>query len=229
MISITTSNTAAAKAKVDALVVGIHSAARRPDGSAARRPDASAAVILTDEARAVDKALGGRLAATVAALGGSGAAGEVTKIATLGELRADVVVAAGLGPPQEETGSRTSDAGHLEALRRAAGAAVRTLAGTSTVGLALPAASPDEAQAVAEGALLGAYTFHRYRFASQEDHKPGVAHLVVLTPAARDRAVKARVDEALTVIAAVYSLATSSTCPPPTCTRWNSPRSPRAC
>ncbi|HET9900513.1 MAG TPA: M17 family peptidase N-terminal domain-containing protein, partial [Actinomycetes bacterium] len=146
------SKTAATKASVDALVVGV-----RPGGS-----NGSGSITLTAEARSVDKALRGRLAATVTALGGSGKVGDVTKVATLGALRADVVVVAGLGAAGVDADDPTS----LEALRRAAGAATRALAGTATVGLALPATSAAQAGAVAEGALLGAYTFHRYRVAS---------------------------------------------------------------
>jgi leucyl aminopeptidase len=190
VITIRLSKTAATKASVDALVVGV-----RPGGS-----NGSGSITLTAEARSVDKALRGRLAATVTALGGSGKVGDVTKVATLGALRADVVVIAGLGAAGVDADDPTS----LEALRRAAGAATRALAGTATVGLALPATSAAQAGAVAEGALLGAYTFHRYRVASQPDHKQGVEQLVLLTPNAKDKAVKAAADDALTVAAAVH-------------------------
>jgi leucyl aminopeptidase len=187
------SKTAAAKAAVDALVVGV-----RP-GAGTRRSNGTGDLVLSSEARAVDKALRGRLASTVAALSGTGKVGSVTKVATLGALRADVVVVVGLGPAPDDA----DDPAHLEALRRAAGAAVRALAGTASVGLALPASSVAQAGAVAEGALFGAYTFHRYRVASQPEHKLGVEQLVLLTASAKDKAVKAAVNDAATIAAAV--------------------------
>jgi len=119
-----------------------------------------------------DDALGGTLAATLAALGATGEAGEVTKIATGGRLAAPLIVAVGIGAADG------SDAPiEPEVLRRAAGAAVRAVAspggngqparpgqpGQRRIALALPARDQVEAEAVALGALLGAYTFRRYR------------------------------------------------------------------
>jgi leucyl aminopeptidase len=114
----------------------------------------------------VDTALGGTLAATLAALGVTGEAGEVAKVATGGRLAAPVLAAVGIG-----TAADGGDAPlNLEVLRRAAGEAVRALAsaraagpGPRRIALALPARDFDEAQAVALGGLLGAYAFRRYR------------------------------------------------------------------
>ncbi len=108
----------------------------------------------------VDEALGGTLAATLAALGATGEAGEVTKIATGGRLKAPVLVAAGVGTAGDDAPLDP------EALRRAAGAAVRARAGPPggrRIALALPARDQAEAEAVALGGLLGGYTFRRYR------------------------------------------------------------------
>ena len=55
-----------------------------------------------------------------------------------------------------------------EALRRAAGAAVRALSGLDHVALGLPAASAETVQAIAEGAAMGAYTFTAHK--SDADH-----------------------------------------------------------
>ena len=113
----------------------------------------------------VDEAMGGTLAATLAALGGTGEAGEVTRITGGGKVAAPLIAAVGIG------GAGRDAALDLEALRRAAGAAVR--AATSVPGgngnkerriaLALPARDQAEAEAVALGALLGGYSFGRYR------------------------------------------------------------------
>ena len=83
----------------------------------------------------VDQALDGGLAATLAVLGATGRAEEITKIATAGQLTAPLIVAVGIGPV---SGGTPPDG---EALRRAAGAAVRALAAAKPrqVALALPA------------------------------------------------------------------------------------------
>ena len=112
----------------------------------------------------IDDALGGTLAGTLAALGATGEAGEVTKIATGGRLAAPLIVAVGIG----------ADGGDApiepEVLRRAAGAAVRAVGSPrgsgqaqQRIAIALPARGQAEAEAVALGALLGGYTFGRYR------------------------------------------------------------------
>jgi leucyl aminopeptidase len=116
-------------------------------------------------AKDVDDALGGTLAATLAALGATGEAGEVTKIASGGRLTAPLIVAVGIGA---DSGDAPIEP---EVLRRAAGAAVRAVVspggngqpGQRRIALALPARDQVEAEAVALGALLGSYTFRRYR------------------------------------------------------------------
>ncbi|WP_084965632.1 leucyl aminopeptidase [Thermoactinospora rubra] len=118
----------------DALIVGFHS------GPAAAG------------AEGLEEAFGGKLAATLEALGFKGKAGEVAKVPTFGSIAAPLLVAVGLG-----------DSHDLEGLRRAAGSAVRSLEGTGRAALALPVATAEEAEAVALGGLLGAYTFDRYR------------------------------------------------------------------
>ena len=50
-----------------------------------------------------------------------------------------------------------------ETLRRAAGAAARALAGTTSADFALPTKNSQEFAAVAEGAALGAYSFTEFR------------------------------------------------------------------
>jgi leucyl aminopeptidase len=145
---------------VDAVVIGVVST--------------ESGVRLAPGAEDVDQAYDGRLAAALGALGAKGRAGEVTKVPALGALSASVVVAAGLG--ESDGDSATPD---LEGLRRAAGAAVRALAGSAKVAVALPAGSADEVAAVATGALLGNYTFRKYR--TGEDRPEPVAELTILS------------------------------------------------
>jgi len=117
----------------------------------------------------VDGALSGSLATTLAALGATGKQDELTKIASGGAVAAPLIVAVGLGPA-DQGGERA----RLESLRRAAGTAVRALTGKAhsnaphpnapySIALSLPARDEAETEAVALGALLGRYTFTRYR------------------------------------------------------------------
>jgi leucyl aminopeptidase len=172
--------------RADALVVGVAAGAR--------------GLVLPAAANDVDQALHGGLRQALAALGATGRAEEITKLASLGATRAPVVVAVGLGDaPSGRTPSYDS-----ERLRRAAGAAVRALAGTATAGLVLPAESVAELSAVAEGALLGAYSFLRYRTDAADNQQPPVQSLTLLTSLHRDRAAKAALRRAQVVTEAVH-------------------------
>jgi leucyl aminopeptidase len=192
LTKVTLSSSKPSALKVDALVIGV---AKGPDG-----------VVLVPGSEDVDKAFKGRLASTVEALGGTGAAGEVTKVSAQGATAAPVVVAVGLGkaPAPEGRGRGATTTYDVEVLRRGAGAASRALAGTRNVGLALPAQDPDRVGAVAEGALLGAYAYRRYRVASMAAHKDPVDSFVLVAGSTRDRATKAAVERANTIIAAVH-------------------------
>ena len=132
-------------AQADAIIIGV---AQGPDGP-----------VLMPGAEDIDAALGGSLVATLTTLGATGKAEEVTRIASGGRTGAPLIAAAGVGAAGD--GSAPLDG---EALRRAAGAAVRTLAAgpVRQIALALPARDAAEAEAVALGALLGGYVFGRY-------------------------------------------------------------------
>jgi len=84
-------------------------------------------------------------------LGAKGAADEFTRIPSQGD-GPQVVAVVGLGDRADAAG-----------LRLAAGAAVRQLAGTDSVAIAVPVDDADAAEALLEGAGLGAYAFSAYR------------------------------------------------------------------
>jgi leucyl aminopeptidase len=142
------------------------------------------------------------LMAALTALGAAGKPEELTKIPTGGRLAVPVIVAVGLGgapatdPPTQNPAERHA---YLERLRRAAGAATRDLTSgrSRRIAVALPAAEPDEAEAVALGALLGAYSFRRYRTTGAV---PGNSEVIVHT--AQDLAAdRARIlAEAMTLV-----------------------------
>ncbi len=131
--------------------------------------------VLAPGAADIDEALGGGLAATLATLGATGQAEEVTRLPGGGPVTAPVVAAVGIGPVPDGDGGSAADGGapDTEALRRAAGAAVRALTRPAAarrgagdgprIALALPVRDAAEAEAVAVGALLGGYAFTRYR------------------------------------------------------------------
>ncbi|TFC00270.1 MULTISPECIES: leucyl aminopeptidase [unclassified Cryobacterium] len=94
------------------------------------------------------------LSTVLADLGVTGARDQVVRIpASVGGARTIAIV--GLG----------KDAG-VDALRAAAGSAVRQLTGVESVAFAFPLASTAELTAVVEGAALGAYSYTEYRQAS---------------------------------------------------------------
>ncbi|RMI14326.1 leucyl aminopeptidase [Cellulomonas triticagri] len=130
-------------------------------------------------------------------LGITGAADEVRRLPASGKLAAKAVVLTGLGSLEERS---TPD---VETLRRATGAALRELAGTASVAVALPAEDLEQVTAVVEGALLGAYAYTRYRTG---DADAAVAQVAVLTPRARDKAAAKALARAEVLAAAVHGV-----------------------
>jgi leucyl aminopeptidase len=113
-------------------------------------------------------------------LGVTGAVDEVRRMPGLPELNADVLVLAGVGR------KGTDDEYDDEALRRAAGSAVRQLAGVESVLLALPASTLAQVAAVAEGAVMGAYSYVQYRHVSAASQRETVRNVTLHTPLADD-------------------------------------------
>ncbi|WP_217613915.1 leucyl aminopeptidase [Cellulomonas sp. GbtcB1] len=130
-------------------------------------------------------------------LGITGAVDEVRRLPAAGKLAARTVVLTGVGPLDEVV----PDA---ETLRRAAGAALRELTGAPSVAVALPAEDAEQVAAVAEGALLGAYAYTRYR--SGEDAPAPAAEITVLTPRARDKSATKALARAEVMAAAVHGV-----------------------
>jgi leucyl aminopeptidase len=183
--TISLSNKAITEVKADAVVVGVAAGPRGP--------------VLTDGAKAVEAALGTKLPALLSALGHDGKAEVVAKLPGGSKIAAAVVVIVGLG--KAPTGRAGWD---NETLRRAAGAATRSLAGTRSVAVSLPDADSDAVGAVAEGALLGAYAYLRYRSEGNGSaEKPAVAAITVCTASAGTAATKAAVNRAEVLAEAV--------------------------
>jgi leucyl aminopeptidase len=190
LATVTLSSSKPSTLTVDALVVAV---AKKDTG-----------FVLLPGAEDVDKAFKGKLTDTVKALGNTGMPNEVTKFSSMGATKAPVIVAVCVGKAATAAKRGATPTYEPEVLRRATGAAARTLAGTAKVGLALPAETPEDAAAVAEGALLGAYAFRKYRVTSTDRFKPAVEAFTLVSSATRDRAVKAGVARAHTVVEAVH-------------------------
>src|SRR5579863_1262767 len=166
-VTLLTSQSAPTATDADALVIGVFQGADGP------LPDSH-----IDE---LD------LMGALTALGATGKPEEITKIHTAGQLATPVIAAVGLGEPAEmDAAGRQA---YLERLRRAAGAGARELSSgrAARIAIALPADAPDEAEAVALGALLGGYAFKKYR---TTENPPADTELIVHTAhaAAADRA-----------------------------------------
>ncbi|MFF9212644.1 MULTISPECIES: leucyl aminopeptidase [unclassified Streptomyces] len=184
MTALTLSTAAAPGLRADAIVIGVAKGAKGP--------------VVAPGAEAVDKAYDGRLAAVLETLGASGAEGEVTKLPAPAGFKAPLVVAVGLGAQPEK-----DDTFDAEALRRAAGVAARTLTGAKKAAFALPLADAADAGAVAEGVLLGAYTFDVYKDngkdAKAKNGKAPLAEAVLLGGKPRDAAYKGALARATAV------------------------------
>ncbi|QLH21272.1 leucyl aminopeptidase [Streptomyces sp. Rer75] len=195
MTALTLSTSSAASLRADAVVVGV---AKGPKGP-----------VVAPGAEAVDKAFGGKLATVLETLGATGAEGEVTKLPSASGLKAPVVLAVGLGEAPAK-----GDGFDAEALRRAAGAAARALAGSKKGAFALPVEDAADAAAVAEGALLGAYAYDKGNSNGAKNGKDAkgdkdkknngpLAEVALLGAKPRDKAHKAAAERATALVAEV--------------------------
>jgi leucyl aminopeptidase len=140
-VTLSTSQSPVSNVAADAIVIGI---AVGPEGPVA----------------ATSQEIPG-LITGLTALGATGEAEETTRLPSHG-LAAPVVMAVGLGSAPFDP----------ERLRRAAGTAIRELSSKPgekdrKIAIALPASEPAETEAVATGAMLGGYSFRRYRTSGQ--------------------------------------------------------------
>ena len=115
-----------------------------------------------------------RLSEALQAMGATGKSGEVVRVPSGTGIAAPAVVGLGLGDED-----RRSDP---ETVRRAVGDAIRGLAGTRRVALALPLADDDTLLTVAIAAQLAAYDFVEFRRASKKERKAPVHSITILLP-----------------------------------------------
>jgi leucyl aminopeptidase len=178
--TVSLSRTDAAGVKTDVVVIGV--------------VKLDSGVTLPAGTESLDAAYGGRLTQVLADLGATGKTGEVTKVAGSRTGKSATLIAVGLGAsPNGEL--KTED------LRAAAGVGVRAAKTTQSVALALPTPDADCVRAVAEGALIGRYSFTAYKSEATTD-APGA--ITVLTELARTKEAKAALERAEVVAEAVH-------------------------
>ncbi len=176
-VTATLSTTAPAKVNADVLAVPVFSGR-----------------VLGPGGKALDAATGGSLEAFMAEAGFEGKA-EETLAVPAGTLGARAALLVGLGDKKTVSADR---------LRRAAAAVVRRSPKAKTVATTLLDTVPSggdraaAAQALAEGAALGAYKFLRYK---QKSDAPALERLVVLGK--KDAAVQQGLDRGVAVAGAV--------------------------
>jgi leucyl aminopeptidase len=139
------------------------------------------------------------LPAVLAGLRYEGELGSVARIPTQGKATASLVLVIGLGPAEKVT---------LETVRRGAGTAARNATKNASIAVIVPGDLPSEAsaaeraQAVTEGAGLGAYAFTTYR--SKPTDVPSVRSVSVVAGEGLEAAeLQAGVDRGVVTVRAV--------------------------
>ena len=165
----------------DALVIGC---AQLPDGPQ----------VLVAGMDGLDGEVKERLQSVAKQLSLTGAPDSIYKYPAPRELRAKTLVLTGLGKPEADGSFKP------ETLRRAAGAALRSLSGAQSAAIALP--TPDDAAltAIVEGAYLGNYNFNKYK---SKDKDAPVSDIQVVTDLTRSERAKAAFGRAEIVANAV--------------------------
>ncbi len=151
------------KSKAKALIVNLFQGVTSPAGATG----------------AVDKALGGGISALIKDGEIKGKKGEAALVHTLGKIPSMRVIVAGLGP-QEDFNLDVIRNATGTALRRARATGAKTVAtilhGAGIAGLDAEAC----AQAIAEGAEMGGYRFHKYKNGAGGDEDSGSIDSLVI-------------------------------------------------
>jgi len=175
-----------AQIEADAIVVSLFEGVEQPGGATA----------------AVDKALDGVISSLISRREIKGKFGEVSIVHTFGKLPGRMVAVAGLGKSQDLNADRIRGvAGEFcRALRKLNCRKIATILHGAGAGGIEPVAS---AEAIAEGALLGLYSFTKYKKPEYEDVKE---MLIVVKEEERAPSLERAVEKAR-VVAEAASLA----------------------
>ncbi|WP_058234059.1 leucyl aminopeptidase [Devriesea agamarum] len=145
----------------------------------------------------------------VKGLGVRGTAEEIHRIPSYGIVSAPAIVLVGLGASDVHDVSE-------EDLRRAFGAATRSLSGSgfTSAAVAVPGGTPEQHVAAAEGAVLGAYAFTVYRSQDADSQQP-VGRIEVVAPAKRGaKALKLEIERSAVLADGVHLVRNLVNIPP---------------
>ncbi|MEY2841468.1 MAG: Cytosol aminopeptidase [Actinomycetota bacterium] len=120
------------------------------------------------------------------ALGEIGATGSKDEVLKIPGINQKLLVVTGLGAYSENFSHET--------LRAAAGAAARSLAGVKKASFSLPHKDSTGFAAIAEGALLGAYSFDKFRGKTKNDQKPPLSAIEIQSRFGRDKTILRRAE-----------------------------------
>lgn len=129
-----------------------------------------------------------KIKSALKSVGAKGGAEEVVRIPAGNFANATVIVGVGLGSIRHGISERQ--------LRHSAGAAIRSLAGFKKVTLTLPASYPAAAEAILEGAALGAYSFTHHRHATMNKQASPVRSITLFAHEARTADFRAALNRA---------------------------------
>ncbi len=118
----------------------------------------------------------------LATLSDMGATGKTDEVIRIPGSTVRVMVFTGLGKKVSNY--------HHETLRRAAGAAARSIAGTTSATFALPTPNLESVAAIAEGAALGAYSFSEFRNSTKSEAKVPLSSITIYSKYADKSAAK---------------------------------------
>ncbi len=163
-----------AKTRTDLVVVGVAKTAKGD-------------LVACPGAEDVATEYGRRFKPMLSSMGFKGDNGEVMRVPTGGAIKAGQLLVIGMGDRDSLT---------LERVRRAAGVAARNIGNAASVALALPAHDAAHIRAVADGFLLGSYSFKEYKSRSEDSRATEVS---VLSDAARRQDAIAALEAAETV------------------------------
>ncbi|MBB5631815.1 leucyl aminopeptidase [Cryobacterium mesophilum] len=144
------------------------------------------------------------LAASLAALGVTGAEDELRRLATpssapSGAPRSIALIGLGTSPVTPHV------------LRRAAGSAARQVLGAASMSIALPATSEEDVLAILEGAAIGSYSFTRYRSQPKDASKLPASDITVISAVSNGSGA---VDRARIVAGVIHSVRDLVNTPP---------------
>lgn len=129
---------------------------------------------------------------SLAIVGASTKTDAITQIPPVPGVKAEAILAVGLGEQTERTFSS-------EIIRRATGHALLSINTAKTVAVSLPTKTPNDVAAAAQGAVLGAYRYQEFKGVGTAKKTTVPRTVTIVSPIARDRHSKEAARREITV------------------------------